>query len=157
MKVNLLLGDDSPRSNYLNLDPLAPPNDPYRKQGSLTNFDEFADDAECDEIIATDILDFFSGKDTDAVATYWLSKLRHGGQIVIGGVDIRSVARAITNGSLTLEAANVLLYGTQDTASTFRKSSTTMRRICDYLESKSLKIMSARIEEHRYIVKGERP
>lgn len=157
MKINLLLNGDGIRSGYLNLDPLADPNDSMKTQGDICNLDEYVDDAEADEIIATDIIDFLPTNDLESVLSHWLSKLRHGGSIVVGGVDIREVARGLLNQRLTLNQANMLLYGGQQSPHDYRKTTLTLQKLLEIFQQLGFKVIQKRQENYFYQVKAERP
>lgn len=92
--------------------PLAPDSS-YVTVGYRTNLDDFAENAECKEINAPNILDFVEVEQHASYIQHLVSKLRHGGTLVIGGTDIISVSLAIFNKSLTNEQANHIIYGVQ--------------------------------------------
>lgn len=157
MKINLLLNDASPRSGHTNIDPLAPPNDPLRKVGDFGNLDEHVEAAECDEFIATDILDFIQADQLDDVLNHWVSKIRHGGTLTIGGLDLRSVARGISDYRLSINDANLLIYGAQQAAWQHRRSASTLQIILEVLTSKGLKAIKKRYDGYFYSLTMERP
>lgn len=157
MRINLLLNGETPRSGFLNLDPLASPGDELKTRGDLSNLDEFVDDSEAEEIIATDVIDFLPPQTVDGVIDHWIRKLRHGGSIVVGGVDIREVARGLMNQSITPEYANLLLYGVQSAPHEYRKSTMTMQRLLGVFQAKGLKVMHKRIVSYYYQIKADRP
>lgn len=156
MKVNLLLSGDGPRSGFLNIDPFAPPDDALKTRGDICNLDEYVDDAECDELIALDVLDFLPSPELDNVLDNWIRKIRHGGTIVIGGVDIREVANGLIRQELTLEQANKLLYGTQTAPFDYRKASLTLQKLVEIFQARGFKILQKRVSDFFYHVKAER-
>ncbi len=157
MKLNLLLHDDSPRSGFINVDPFAPPEDQRRIRGHFSCLDEIVDDAECDELIAGDILDYVSVEDVDEVLDHWISKLRHGGVITIGGLDLREVTSHIANYTLKTPDANILLFGAQQAPWQFRKSVSTLSERIAYLTDKGLKPLKKRADNYFYSITMERP
>lgn len=157
MKINLLLSDNSPRSGFVNIDPYAPSGDPLRTIGDVTNLDEHCEDAECDELVALDIIDYVPALELDSVLLHWLKKIRHGGSITLGGVDMREVSRAFVAQKISLEDANILFYGAQSAPWQYRKSTLTLQKLIELLESKGLKIVQKRINHFSYSVKAVRP
>jgi hypothetical protein len=157
MKINLLLADNSPRSGYTNIDPLAPPNDPLRKVGDFGDLNEHVDNAECDELVANDVLDFLPAHQIDEVLNHWVSKIRHGGTITVGGLDLREVARGLVKHELGIDDANLLIYGAQQAAWQHRRSATTIQNVLAAMASRGLRPLKKRVENYFYIITMERP
>jgi hypothetical protein len=158
MKVNLLL--DNPRgvlSGYINVDPIAPEGDSFRASLDITNFDAVCDDAEAAEINAIDILTYFPARDINDIFTYWLTKLRHGGILRVGDVDLLEVAKSVATGAQSLEDINLLLYGEQDEAWRYRKCCLTVNQVADALKAKGFKIQKKRVHKNQFIVEAQRP
>jgi hypothetical protein len=125
--------------------------------GDFGNLDEHVDAAECDELIATDILDFLPAHQIDEVLNHWVSKIRHGGTITVGGLDLREVARGLVKHELNINDANLLIYGAQQAAWQHRRSSTTLQNVLAVLTSKGLKPIKKRVESYFYSITMERP
>lgn len=157
MKINLTLGTDVYRGGYLNLDPLASPGDPIRTRADICNLDEFVDDAEAEDLIALDVIDFLPSPELDNIIDNWTRKIRHGGTITIGGVDLREVAKAFLDQELTLQDTNQLLYGSQKAPCEYRKATLTLQKMIEVLQFKGFKIIQKRIVNYYYHVKAERP
>lgn len=156
MKINLLYGTDDILSGFLNIDPLAGKDDEKKILGPIDNLDSICEDAECDYIIANDIIDYFSSREVDKIIEHWLTKLRHGGKIIIGGVDINEVSKGFINKQIDLIHINVFLFGEQDKPWQFRKSALTANDLVKAIESFGLKIIKNRTNNYRYIVEAER-
>jgi hypothetical protein len=158
MKVNLLLNAPADvRSGYLNIDPLAPPQDPTRVQGRLDDLTHSVDAAECEELVAHDVLDRFGPDQVDGVLEHWLSRLRRGGRITVSAVDAREVARALLNGTLALADANALLHGEQRNDWELRRVSLTLAQLAEALSSRGFKVLTKRVVNYRAVVTAERP
>lgn len=110
MKVNLLIGG-YPLNGYLNLDPLAQPNDSSKVSHGLENLDDIVDNNECDEFLAHKVIDAFPVNTRQQVLGHWLSKVEHGGLFTLSGLDINKATRLIASGDINLNDANILLYG----------------------------------------------
>jgi hypothetical protein len=156
MKIQLLL--DNPgdvRSGFLNLDPFADDSD-CRVKGDVSNLDEFVDDAEASEIVAFDILDYFTAKDVNIVLGNWVAKLAKGGKLTIAVVDLREVARGILDGKLNLDDANELLHGKQEKQWQFKKCSFTLSQLVEVFVKLGYKILSKRVQNYRLVIMTQR-
>ena len=157
MKINLLL--DNPKgclSGYLNVDPMSE-NDPNRVSLDVTNFDAACDDAEASEINAIGVLTFFPAREINDIFTYWLKKLRHGGILRVGDIDLLEVAKATFMGAHSLEDANQLLYGEQDKKWNYRKCCLTVNQVSDALKAKGFRILKKRIAQNEFLIEAQRP
>ena len=148
MKINLKLGGKD-KNGYLNIDGL--------KGMELRNLDEYVDDAECIEVLAEDILDYLQINEARSVLAHWISKLRHGGKLIVGGTDIAEVCRMFYKRAIDLESLNEILHGNFQEAWSVKLSHTTMEELASFLESQGIKVTKKRIEGFKMIVEGERP
>jgi hypothetical protein len=94
----------------ISLDREAPDNT-YTNFGFRRNLDEVCQPNEAFEIYCPTILDFIPFAEHTNFINHLLSKLRHGGKLVIGGTDIVSVSLALFTKTLSTEQVNSLLYG----------------------------------------------
>jgi hypothetical protein len=156
VKINLLINNNSVRNGFINVDPFAVPGD-GKVGGDVGNLDHVACDAECDEIVADDILDYIPNDVSGDTLLNWIGKLRHGGTLTIGGVDLREVSRMFTRQEIDVSEANAVLYGRQRLPLEYRKSTSTIQHVINMLESKGLKILNKRIEGAYYSVTARRP
>jgi hypothetical protein len=155
MKLNLLLDNaDGVRDGYVNIDPLSS-NDTSRVAADVFNLNHTYDAGEVEEIVAFDILDYCYGPAANEVVDHWISKLQHGGKLVIGTLDAREVSRAYLNGRITLEDFNNLIHAKKGNAG--RMCTLTMPHLVEALEGKGMKILQKRISEYRCIITCERP
>lgn len=157
MKVNLLLNSKSTRSGFLNIDPFATPDTTDKQRGDLCNLDEFVGDAEADELVALDVIDYLPSRELDNIIDNWIRKIRHGGTIVVGGIDIREVAKGLVGQELDLQAANNLLYGFQESPWEYRKATLTLQKLIQVFQSRGFVILQKRLEKYYYEVKAQRP
>lgn len=160
MKLNLLLNNpDDVRSGYVNVDPFAPDvEDPAgRLKGDVADLSHCCCDGEATEIVAYDILNYYSGESADVLIQNWLSCLAHGGKLTLSVVDLQEVSRGLLAGTLSLEDANHLLHGEQRADWEFRRCSLTMGRVVEMLENTGYKILHKRVTNHRAYVTCERP
>src|ERR1044072_4853402 len=100
MKINLLYNSNNLLSGFINIDPLASPEE--IKSGKkivsfLDNLDGVVEDSECTAILAEDILCYIPAKDVGGAIDNWIRKLRHKGTLIISGYDIFEICRGISN------------------------------------------------------------
>jgi hypothetical protein len=157
VKVNLLLNSPDIRSDYLNIDPYADPADRDKVTGSLINLDEHVDDGEAVDLLALDIIDYIGSNETNEAIASWLKKLRHGGTITIGGIDLRGVSHAFLHHQISLTEANILLYGAQDAPYNYRKATLTIQHVIDMMIEQDLKVLRKQIQQYKYFVTARRP
>ncbi len=154
MKLNLLF--DNPaglRNGYINLDPLG--GDTYR--GDIQNLDSVADDGECNDILAINVLDYFNPEASQRLLQHWTKKLSHSGTLTIAIVDIYRLAKAVISRNVNLQEANLILHGKQEKGWQIRRATLSMGHLTDYLHSCGLKILSKRFDGYNAIVKARRP
>jgi hypothetical protein len=156
MKLNLLVNQpDGVLSGYLNIDPFAPPDDPRGRQcGRVERLSDFCEANEAEEILAFSVIDHFPMEDGDAVVDHWVSRLAHGGTLVVGAVDVREVARQFLAENIDLRQANVHLHGT---ATAPKRSVHLLDQLALAIESRGLHIIKKRIHDCRAIVVARRP
>lgn len=159
MRLNLLM--DNPgdiRQGYLNVDLLAPDSDPAgRVQCDPSNLAPLVDAGEVTELVAHGILDLIPMHQANALLDHWLSRLAHGGTIVLSCVDILEVTKSLQNRLITIEQANVFLHGEQDKPWRFRQANYTLAQLADILHDKGLRVQQKRINDFRAIVVAQRP
>lgn len=143
MKLNLILNGE-PLTGYTNVDPYGF-NNSDKVVADLRNLDDVVDDAEAEEIIAEDVIDFLPLNDIESAINHWIKKLRHGGRIVIGGVDMYEVCKAFSSYSIDLATTNRILHGPQDKPYNERHANFTIIGLSDFLEERGLKILSKRV------------
>lgn len=110
MKLNLTI-NGVPLNGYLNIDPLAQPNDQSKVQHPLDNLDDLVDNNECDEVLAYGIIDVFPIEVKKDKLAYWASKVEHKGVFVFSGTDLRKASKIIADESMDTRNSNALLYG----------------------------------------------
>ena len=144
MKINI--GEDE-LSGYLNFDP-----ELITTSGIAEHLDSLVEDAEAQEIICTKALQLLPNSEAIETLDYLVSKLRIKGKIIISEVDTYELARLYVFSQIDLQVFNQVIHGIEKTV----KTSLTMAGICDYLESKGLKIMKKRINGYDISVEAIR-
>jgi hypothetical protein len=152
MKLNLTLEANSSRSGYVNINPLASPDDPNFIRANVNELGLYVDDGEAKEIIALDLIDYVPIQEKENIVRHWLSKLALGGTITIGGNDLGQITKAFAYNQLELSQAAELLYGNQ----LARSGLVTCAQMRKILEGGGLKIIESRLSNFSYYVKAER-
>jgi hypothetical protein len=157
MKLNLLYGHGDHLQEYININPFALEETDNTRIADVKQLDSIVEDAEATEIIAADVVDYLSMEEINKALDHWISKMRHGARLVIGGCDSYDAAKALVQFEIDLETFNLLVHGTQDQPHLFKKMCLTLSGLCDYLEEKGLKIIKKRRNGLNYVVEAQRP
>ena len=159
MKINLMYGTDSEQINgYTNIHPFTLEETDELIRGDIKNLDFIVDDAEVEEIIATDVVDYISVQDIEQVIENWVSKLHHEGTIVIGGVDFLEVCKSVTRREIEMDDVIKMIHGVQDKPYLIKRNNLTCGLLAEYLNQRyGLKIIKKRSEGFKYIVEAKRP
>jgi S-adenosylmethionine:diacylglycerol 3-amino-3-carboxypropyl transferase len=157
-KVNLIYGEGDVLDTHLNINPFTKnTKDGFLARGELTNLDKYVDAAEVDELVALDVIDYIPTTQTKDALDNWISKLRIGGRIIIGGIDILSISKSISDGSLDTPLANLLIHGKQDKPYLIKRASFSAYDLSEYLESfYSLGIVKKDIINYNMLVEAQR-
>ena len=105
-------------------------------------------DNECTVILANDILDWFHIDNVPQLLEHLVKKVRVGGELVVGGTDIRLFGKAVANDQIDEMSAARLIASVQ--------SMTTFDQTSGILKAMGLKILSAQISGIHYEVKVSR-
>lgn len=157
MKVKLSV-NDVPYSGYINIDPF-PKESPANCQvliGDPRVSVGVAEDNECIEILAPTILNYLHHTEVGPFLQTWIKKLRHGGKLVIGGVDGFEVAKKYARQEINTIEYNSLLYGPQKTAWGYFLGSMALHEVTQILQELGLHIEKREVVQGRFIVVGVR-
>lgn len=156
-KINLIYGVGDVLHTHININPFAVDADEKSIiRDSVQSIDKYADDSELLELIATDVIDYFPAQEIAEIISAWTKKIRIGGKIVVGGVDLMEVAKSLASYSIDAAKANIILHGEQQPQYMIRKSSFTTLGLSSYLEGSGFKIIKKRIQDYKCIVEGRR-
>lgn len=151
MKLYICI-NKTPISGYTHIDPKPKGNVPAFT-GSLDKIQEICKPAECEEILAPDMLDYISIGQLDDVLTIFNSLLRHGGKLVLGGNNLDEFSRMSFLNLLDVEVVNSELYGNQ-----FRKAGLySTQTIKERLINMGLEIEEVSLDTYKFIIKSKRP
>ena len=159
MKINITIGSKETKNGYVNIDPITGSTEPEKNQSikaDIRNLDSIVDDSECTELIAEDALDFLESKEALTTLSHWIKKLRHGGKIVVGGIDAYETCRLFFQQKIDLQSFNALIHGDFSSPWDVRLSHLTMEELSNYFIKHDLQILKKGVEGFRMFVKGER-
>lgn len=157
MKVLITLREKSILEDYLNFCPLInEERDNVKKIDINTlSIDSYIDDGELEEIIIDNMLDCVPITQTLNILNKLIKKVKHGGTIIINGIDAYLVAKAFVEMKISIEEFNVLLHGTDREIQ--RTLGLTCSGVSNFLSESGLKIIHRRIDSFQYSVKAARP
>lgn len=118
--------------------------------GNISCLDDKVCDAEAEEILATDVINFIPVEEVERIIDAWLIKLRHGGKIVIGGIDAYEVCRSVAQASSSIADFNNIVHSG-------RVSQISISHLIDILSKRGLRILKKRISGFNMVVEAQRP
>lgn len=160
MKLRLSVGQ-IPYSGFTNIDPA-----PVIEEDKLGQFDVYAgdfknletiEDSSCKEIVVEGCLDYIHIDFTVDVIKHWISKLRHGGRIIIRGTNLESVVKLFLNGEITTLDFNHLIYGTGKNTWDNKSGCVNLEEVDEVCRKEGLKILSKQIHSEEFILIAIRP
>jgi hypothetical protein len=157
LKVNLTIAGQA-LNGYLNIDPLANPKDEDKIATDISNIDSFVDHNSAELLLALDVLDFFPLQVRQSVLINYMCKIAHGGSLIVGGLDIREIGRALFYQNLDLRReANLHLFGPCDHVMRSKKSLITMDDTVEMIMNPGqFEIQSKKFDGMHYLVEAKR-
>lgn len=157
-KVNLIYGSGDIIHTHININPFAEKADGVNViRADVKNLDKHVDDSELNELRAEDVLNYIEIDKVESVLNNWCQKIRLGGKIVIGGIDLMEVCKSFCEYKSDLTEANILLHGSQDKPYLIRKSSFTAIGLSEYLKSRfNFNIIKKRVNSYTMTIEARR-
>lgn len=120
-----------------------------RLEGQNQQFDmsEFSDNS-CESILASDILDVYSIQNHAPILQMLTSKLRLGGNVVVGGTSLSAFCRTALTGVLSKDSSSSIIGR--------NASMSEAREVSDLLSGLGLKIESVHIDGLHFEIKAKR-
>ncbi|SVC80422.1 uncharacterized protein METZ01_LOCUS333276 [marine metagenome] len=153
----MLYGSGDILHTHLNLDPFTSDETDVIIRADVKNLDNFVDDAEAQEIVALDVIDYIPLGDINNVIKHWVSKLRHGGSLIIGGTDLFEVSKSFTQYRLGITETNQLIHGEQSKPYLIKRVNFTAMGLIDYLDSLGLNLQKKRVNNFHMTIEATRP
>lgn len=159
MKVRLSIGQ-KPWSGHLNIDPAPQPDgdkgfdvvplDPR-------NIDSVVNDAECNELIIEDIVDYVPRNELKPVLQGWVKKLRHNGILHLCGTDLFEISRLYLTGRVNNDEINLVLYGGRQHSWDQKSGLTNIREVVDLLTQLGLQVTLQKLDGIKLVIEAVRP
>lgn len=137
MKINITVTDDKFISGYNNI---LLQNLPDESQKIVNN--------SCNEIIATNIIDYVEQEQIDGLLKLLITKLRMGGSLVISGLNLDIIVRNLLNKTLPESDFNNMIKAVRSIHS--------RKYVSDLLTNNNLKIYSSVTKGHIYEIVATR-
>lgn len=157
MKIKLGI-NETPFSGYINIDPL-PKETPSECEivvGDPRVSVGVAENNEAIEILAPNMLNYIHHTEVANFITSWVGKLRHGGKIILGGVDGYEIAKKYARKEINTMEYNTLAYGPAKSAWAYYLGTVSLNDITELLEHLGLKILKREVVGLQFIVVGVR-
>ena len=107
--------------------------------------------------MAEDVIDYLPVNEAEKVLDNWLRKIRLGGKIILGGVDLHEVCKALFQYRIELPEANRLIHGEQNHSYLIRRANFTCSSLADFIsQNYNFKIIKKRINDYKMIVEAKR-
>ena len=152
MRINLIFKDSEKLESYLNIDPR--PSSEGVVKCELDNLDPIVDDSEVSELRALDAIDFFPPHKILSVITHWKKKIKKGGKLTVGGVDLLSIARALHQRQITITDAISDLYNSPDNTQDVKMCCSTLEDMVNIFQHLGLTVEDKTLRDNRYVLIG---
>ena len=108
MKIYITIKGTATKSGYVNINPVA--NQSGFVKADVRNLNDFVSDNECTEILIDNVLSFLEKKQALQAIYHWISKLRHGGKIIIKYIDSLEISRNFVSSTINEEQYDELVH-----------------------------------------------
>jgi hypothetical protein len=147
MKINITIQPEE-LNGYRNISPL--------KGDNLLELQ--VENNSCREILANNIVDFIPHNIFPSVINNYVSKLRHGGKIILSGTSASLIIKGYINGTINLTRLNQLIYGDNKHAWDIKRSIIDIDIVKTILKNLGIKIESQNLSvtDNQFIIIGIR-
>lgn len=152
-KVNITI-QGPVHNGFLNLDPTAQKNQTDRVLCDLFKLEDMIDANEANLILLSDTMDYLPLPARAKFLSNVLTRVSHGGEIFISGLDLLQASRVIHTGELaSVEEANIVLYGTNIS----KKSAVTPQEVVTVIQqTNQFDITEVSYQQIQYVIKARR-
>lgn len=157
MKLNLVLEKTQEISGYINVNPFTLEENDSVKSCSLYDLSPLVAECEATEILAINVLDYLDIHKVKSTLDHWISRLRHGGKIVIGGTDMYAVCKSFTNYNIDINEVNSLLHGEQTGPHLIKRVNLTVHGLAKHMSQQGLNILRKQLNGFNMVVEAVRP
>ena len=154
MKINLLHGEGQKMAGFQNISSLSVENEEII-WCDVRNLDVVVDDGEAEVLIARNVINYMPQEHLISTLNHWISKLRRGGRIVVGAIDLYEIARQIHIRDIELSESNTFLYGEDELR--IKRNIFPTSSLIDFFNDNNMPILKVKLDGHNMIVEAERP
>jgi predicted SAM-dependent methyltransferase len=154
MKIRITVGAEEKLNGYINVDPVSRFDD---LESDVRNLDPIAEDAECSEILAEEVIDFIRREEVYPILDHWISKLRHGGKMYLSFYDTRQIAKAFFRGKINLDEFNTIVHGTFSAPWDVKLGHTTVEEVSRFLQARGLVVTKKTLDGLKATIGAARP
>ena len=152
MKVHLSINND-PINNYVNITSAGGEG---RVACDFRNMDHICQAACAEEFYAPDMLDYVHGSQIIHVLKYWVSRLRKGGKIIVGGTDLFEFCKGVVSGQLNCVEANKVIFNDLNISPFLKQGLFVWSDIELMLTELGLKVIHKRISNRKFTIEAHR-
>ena len=119
----------------------------------VKSLDAFAENGECEEILASNILEYIPFPNIEQFILHLASKVAHGGKITVCGIDYVEVCKMAIRQDFNVAEFNRLIFGS---GSQPRESAINLNVVATLLLSNGFKIQKKRLNGYNFVVEATR-
>lgn len=143
LMLNLGCGNDI-RSGYVNIDLFS--SDPSVVRMDIRRLE--LEDSSADSILASDILEHFSHRETTAILQEWARVLKPGGELIIRCPSLKLQVNAYLRGDWDADVASYMIFGGQTNPGDFHCNGFDDKSIVRHLNSAGFDVISVEDEDY---------
>ena len=112
-------------------------------------------DGGADEILAEYVCDYLPRIQLSAVMSHYVKKLKPKGRLIIGGTELKELAKAVVLGD-DFESFNKIIFGSFESVWDIKSGATSVIEIVDILKQLGLTIVGKKLNGYKFIVEAIR-
>ena len=122
VNINIIYNKAEYINGYINVSPFDQDNKDIIKSNIFDLYD-ICDNGECSQIIALDTIEYLPHNKSYEVISNWTGKLKVGGQLILGFVEILECCNLYHRGNIKHDDFNSLIHGSQEKSHLIKLSS----------------------------------
>ena len=128
--------------------------DGYKNVGFVKNLDGIAENGECSEILALDVLSYIHYTNVEQYIQHLCKKVARGGKLILGGLDTIELAKCLLRDDFNVVELNRILFG--DGKERPKENTMTLPMVVNVLQASGMKIIKKRINQYAFVVEAHR-
>ncbi len=112
------------------------------------------DFGEAEEVIAENVVDYLPIAKVENTVQLWSRWLKKQGRLIITGMDLQEISKAVASYAVNVPDANEMLYGGLDEP---KRVCFSIGHLCTFLKERcGMKILKKRVNGYTYMVEAQR-